>query len=154
MYSIQDDATTGLIRISLSGRVPTAEAARAVSQAFALAEAGGRQLLLCDLREVTRGPEEPAVLVSLVRAGAAANLRFAFVGNGKQLRMARKVAHEAGIGLQSGVFTRLDDATAWLAGGAQRKHSRMSGTERRHAEHLLGGAADEDVEPRRRGSAA
>lgn len=154
MYSIQDDATTGLLRISLSGRVPTAEAARAVSQAFALAEAGGRQRLLCDLRDVTRGPEEPAVLVSQVRARADANLRFAFVGNGKQLRMARKLAQEAGISLQSGVFTRLEDATAWLAGGAQRKYNRMSGTERRHAEHLLGGTANEDAEPGRRGSAA
>ena len=115
MYGIRDDKNAGLLLLELSGRVPTAEAARAVSQAFALAEAGQRTRLLCDLREVSLGPDEPGVVAALIAARSSANLRIAFVGNAEQLRQAGKLAQISGIAGQAGVFSRVADAEAWLA---------------------------------------
>ena len=80
MYGIRDDQTTKLLYLQLSGRVHTAEAARAVSQAFALAEAGQRTRLLCDLREVSLGPDEPGVVASLISARSSTVMRFCLRG--------------------------------------------------------------------------
>lgn len=120
MYGIRDDQTTKLLYLQLSGRVHTAEAARAVSQAFALAEAGQRTRLLCDLREVSLGPDEPGVVASLISARSGTVMRFAFVGNADQLRQAAKLARVAGIAGQAGVFSRVADAEAWLLRTASR----------------------------------
>ena len=123
MYGIRDDTVTNLLYLELSGRVPTGEAARAVSQAFALAEAGQRTRLLCDLRGVTLGPDEPGVVASLIASGSSPALRIAFVGNAEQLRQAGKLARLSGITGQSGVFSRVADAEAWLARTASKRGS-------------------------------
>jgi hypothetical protein len=56
MYSIRVDAESNQLLVALSGRVTTAEALRAVSQAFTLAEAGHILAIRCDTAGLQRGP--------------------------------------------------------------------------------------------------
>jgi len=136
MYVLRDDAATQTLRIELSGRVSTAEATRAVSQALALAGAGGRTRAVCDLTGVRLGPEELEAVAAVLKCHASV-LRMAFVGRGPQLTAAIRFAELASLERFSGVFTTIADADAWL-GDQSRSTGQGEGlqeTARRHLGH-------------------
>jgi len=55
MYSIRVEPETNQLLVTLTGRVSTAEALRAASQAFTLAEAGRIAAIACDTTALRRG---------------------------------------------------------------------------------------------------
>ena len=65
MYAIRVDAAAEMLRAEASGRVGTDQALRAISQAFALADAGVLARILCDVREVERGPHLGTISAAL-----------------------------------------------------------------------------------------
>lgn len=147
MYSIRVRPGSATLDIAFSGEVPAAEALRAVSQGFALAEAGSIQRALCDVRSVAAGPDLdalPMIAASLVTRLAAGE-RVAVLCLQEQLSVARRFARFARIGEELAVFTRLVDADEWLAAVPQQ---RLSPTALRH----LAATASETARPRDSGA--
>ena len=132
VYILRDDADTQTLRIQLSGDVTTAEAARAASQAFSLAEAGSRSRVVCDLTGVNRGPDELEAVAALF-PNRRLPFRIAFVGRANQLLVAVRLAEMGRFELSSGAFSNVADADAWLDHSPSEKPAVVSETVRRHA---------------------
>ena len=144
VYILRDDAATQTLRLELTGEVTTAEAARAVSQALALAEAGAHSRVVCDLTAVECGPDELEAVAALLKSRALA-FRVAFVGPQAQLRVAVRLAELAGIERSSGAFSNTADADAWLARPTSANPAAGSETVRRHLQQQ-----PPDAQPRAR----
>lgn len=135
MYSIRVDPARPTMRIDLSGRLTTDEALRALSQAFALAEAGNIAIVFCDLRDLDRGPGNLLPLAAALNASYQAPLRIAFAGGSHQLPLARRFTKFTGLPGSVRCFATETEAIDWLA--TRRTSERLSSTERRHAEEML-----------------
>ena len=131
MYTIRVRPDGSTLDVTFSGEVPTSEALRAVSQGFALAEAGNIQRAMCDLSEVAAGPDLDTF--SIIAASFVTRLlpgqRIAVLCSPAQLPMARRFSRFAEVGEELGVFTRLADADDWLRGVPEQ---RLSETALRH----------------------
>lgn len=145
MYVIRATPESTVIEARLSGVVDTSEALRAVSQAFALADAGGLARILVDIVELTANFDPVVVATSLaIRLESA--VRIALICTEEHLPGAREFAKLARGGGNFGVFTRSEDAEAWLvstpghrlsgaaavrpASGAQPRNGRTTGERR------------------------
>lgn len=128
MYQIRVHTNSAMLDVSFSGAVSTEEALRAISQGFALAEASSIQRAMCDLRDVTAGLSLDSF--SLVAATFVTRLsaaqRIAVICTAGQVAPARHFARVARAGEELGVFTRPDDAEAWLAGVPSQRLSRTA----------------------------
>lgn len=127
MYVIR--ATAGQVEVVFSSRVPLSEALRAVSQASAMAEAGDAQRVLCDLRAIELGPTGTDVLAAALASHDLAGWRLALVCSERQRGPAVRFARRTGVREELGVFTREDDARAWLDAAVR---TSVSTTMRRH----------------------
>lgn len=130
MYAIRVWADEAVVEVVVSGLVDPEEGLRAVSQAFALAEAGRISRALCDLT----GAGRDASSITILGAGLAARLtppqRVAVVCTEAQLAFCRRLVHRSGFGENLGIFTREGDARAWLTSPVS--HGRLAGPARRH----------------------
>lgn len=130
MYAIRARADERLIEVVANGQMAPEEALRAVSQAFALAEAGGISRGLCDLSALDRGSRGIVVLGAAFASRFQPAQRVAVVCAPRQRSFCRRLARLSHFEDNFGLFTRADDARAWLA-GAQRR-SQLPETSRRH----------------------
>lgn len=140
MYAIRVDTTQGLLEIELTGRLVTAEALRAMSQAFTLAEAGSLRAALCDVRGLERGPAGTMVVAASLAVRFQPGLKLAFVAQDSQLRFLNRILRFSGIRQGVRAFTSDAEAEEWLL-PAVRAVRKPSSTEHRHAEQILGPAA-------------
>ncbi len=134
MYVIRVRAEDGLLGVSFSGRVSPEEALRAVSQAFALAEAGGIARCICDLRDAEHQPGILAVLGAMLAARILPGQRVAVICAPDQLSYCRRLARLGGFDERLGTFTRDEDATEWLQCASQ---WRLAGPALRHFQPLV-----------------
>ncbi|MCE7927793.1 MAG: hypothetical protein HUU14_07155 [Dehalococcoidia bacterium] len=137
MYTIRVDTAHGLLEIELSGRLVTSEALRAMSQAFAIAEAGTLTTTLCDVRELDRGPASSMVVAAALAVRFQPGSRLAFVARQPQLRFLQRVIRFSGIREGVLAFPAREEAETWLL-PSMRAARRPRSTERRHAEQVLG----------------
>ncbi len=144
MYAIRVDTSHGLLQIELSGRLVTSEALRAMSQAFAIAEAGSLTTAICDVRNLHRGPAGSMVVAAALAVRFQPRLRLAFVAHESQTRFLGRVLRFSGIREGIRVFGQRDVAETWLLPSV-RAARRTSSTERRHAEQILGRTAEPDA---------
>lgn len=137
MYTMRVDATTNLLSVECRERLTTEEALRAVSQAFALAEAGNIRGLLWDLSQLRRGPGGLLVVAAAVACRYQTGMRIALVGSGIQLELARRFIRFSGLrtGLRS--FDSEGQAHRWLSPVLARPETRLSHTELRHAREMV-----------------
>lgn len=145
MYAIRASGNT--LQVSFSDVVPTEEALRAISQAFALADAGSIAAAICDLRDITRGPANSLVVAAALASRYRMGMRVAFIASPGQVPFIRRVARASGIREGLGVFDSIPRAESWLA--ARGSESRGS---RRHVEELLRARTSQPA-PRRHGAA-
>ena len=149
MYVIRVLPSGTALEASFSDAVETAEALRAVSQALVLAEAGRISAILADVSEVSEAPD-------LLVVGAALGkrldppLRLALVCTAEHLPMVRRLATITGARANLGVFTRTEDATAWLAA---RPGARVSRTTALHFGASTAPATQDNQQSARRASA-
>lgn len=129
MYVIRVRDEDGLLGVSFSGHVAPEEALRAVNQAFALAEAGGIDRCICDLRELKYGPGSLVVLGAALAAHIGPEHRIALVCDRRQLSLSRRLARAGGFDERLGTFSREADATDWLQTAFQH---RLGSTALRH----------------------
>lgn len=144
MYAIRVDTAHGLLQIELSGRLVTSEALRAMSQAFAIAEAGSLTTAICDIRNLHRGPAGSMVVAAALAVRFQPRFRLAFVAHESQIRFLGRVLRFSGIRQGIRVFERSDVAETWLL-PAVHAARRSRSTERRHAEQILGQTAEPDA---------
>lgn len=114
MYVIRVWDEEEVLGVSMSGHVGLEEALRAVSQSFALAEAGGLDRCVCDLRELTPGVGTLVILGTGLSAHLGSRQRVALVCNTKQISACRRLARVGGFDDRLGIFSREADAIAWL----------------------------------------
>jgi len=131
MYAIRVDNSVAILRVELSGRVTTAEALRAASQAYTLAEAGNIAAVECDLAAVRRGPGGLLVIATALAAGFRTGMRIAFVGTPGQCRIAGRIARFSGMKDGIRTFETQEGAAAWLS-PALPAAAQSAGTARRH----------------------
>ncbi|MBE7518135.1 MAG: hypothetical protein HS107_02730 [Thermoflexaceae bacterium] len=137
MYAIRVDTAHGLLQIELSGRLVTSEALRAMSQAFAIAEAGSLNTAICDVRALHRGPAGSMVVAAALAIRFQKGWKLAFVASESQMRFLGRVIRFSGLREGIRVVSRPEAAEAWLL-PSLRASRRPGSTERRHAEQLLG----------------
>lgn len=133
MYVIRADATH-VLHAGFSGRPTTEEALRALSQAFALAEAGGIMLATCDIREVERAPGNLVVLAAAFAACHVRGMQVAFVSRPEHHTIVRRFTRYTGVRVGLGVFEHPGQAMQWLTGAAV--PALRSSTESRHYSEL------------------
>ena len=56
MYTIREDSVKKLLTVEVSGKVRNEEALRAISQAFALADASEIRAIRCEITDLRKGP--------------------------------------------------------------------------------------------------
>lgn len=136
MYSIRVDAESNQLLVALSGRVTTAEALRAVSQAFTLAEAGHILAIRCDTAGLQRGPGGTVLVAAAIAARYRDGMRLSIVGDGVRRRLAERIARFSRIPAE-GILAvdTVAEAQAWLQ-PVLRRAPRLSGTELRHVDVL------------------
>ena len=137
MYAIRVDASRHILNIELSGRLTTAEALRAVSQAFALAEASSLRGAICDTRELRRGPGGLLLVAAAIAFGTQPGMRIAFLSRAPQEALLERLIRYSGspTGLQ--VVETLAEADAYVEPVFRRNGPHFGSTELRHAEELL-----------------
>ncbi|MFN8506389.1 MAG: hypothetical protein U0547_02330 [Dehalococcoidia bacterium] len=136
MYSIRVEPETNQLLVTLTGRVTTAEALRAASQAFTLAEAGRIAAIVCDTTALRRGPGGLLLVATALAAGHREGMRLALIGEGTRRRLAERLARYSRIPAEGiAAFESEAEARDWLA-PVLRRAPRLSGTELRHVEAL------------------
>lgn len=144
MYSIR--AQHGiLVEAELSGRLTTAEALRAASQAFALAEAEGIRRAVCDVRGVERGPGNLLLVAAIFASRYREDMRVALVSRPEQLAMVQRFARYTGGRAGVGAFVTPEAAADWL--DSEAVAPRLSSTELRHLTDLARQWAPRAVDP-------
>jgi len=129
MYALRIRAGGVVLDAEFSGRVSTEEALRAVSQGFALAEAGNIERSLCDLRGIEEGPESLSIIAAAFSTRLMAGQRVALLVHEAQLPTVRRFGTFTHVGGGLGAFSRASDAEEWLAKGPSMQ---VSTTLRRH----------------------
>lgn len=132
MYAIRVDPRN-LLLVTLNGAMSTEEALRAVSQAAALAAAGGIGLILCDLRGLERRPGGLGLIAASVVNAGPAGWRMALVARPDQVAVAARFGRMSARRGEAAVFAGSDSAIRWLAEVERR---RISETEARHYREL------------------
>ena len=143
MYTIRVDTAAEMLRADASGRIDTEEALRAISQAFALADAGLLARILCDVREVERGPNLATVSAALATR-CRGGLRIALLIRTEQRAIARKLMRLAGSPPGLRVFESAPGASSWLIPGT----AGYASPEQRHLEGLAE-SRESEAGPRR-----
>ncbi len=126
--------------MEVSGRLATTEALRAVSQAFALAEASGIRAAICDARELLRGPGGLLVVAAAVAVRYQRGMRLALVGSEYHQRIGERLINFSGIGIGFRFCESMEEADAWVEPTARRVGPMATSTELRHTEEMLGSA--------------
>lgn len=134
MYAMRADPERRELRIDFTGRLTHEEALRAVTQGFALVDAGALTTALCDLRDVERGPGGLLPIAAALAVRFRPGLKVAFIAEEEQLPYVRRLQRFSGIGRELGVFEAEEAARAWLTAEAPRRA--RATTEQRHVEHL------------------
>lgn len=138
MYTMRVDAERRLLSVECRGRLTTEEALRAVSQAFTLAEAGNIRGVICDLAGVHRGPGGLLIVAAAFASRFQPSMRVAFVGSGARLDIARRFIRFSGVRNGLRAFGEAGEASAWLNPVLRRPKPRLSTTELRHAQEMVG----------------
>lgn len=120
MYTIVSERRRTRISITLSGRVATAEALRAVSQAAALARADELDRFLCDLRDVERGPGSLLAVAAAIAVHLRPGMRIAFVARDEQRPTVRRLIRFCGSPAAMHVANTRQAAARWLQARRQR----------------------------------
>ena len=150
MYAIRVETSTQRLVVTLSERLSTEEALRAVSQTFALAEAGNLTTIWCDLQSLERGPANLVVVAAALSARYQEGMRIAFIARAEQVRLLQRLVRFSGIRQGVNGFLEAAQAEAWLSLPA-RNNAILSSTGRRHARDLAPVApATHTAEPTRR----
>ena len=131
MCAIRVDAAAEMLRAEASGRVGTDQALRAISQAFALADAGVLARILCDARAIERGPHLGTIGAAL-STRCRRGLRVALLVRSEQRSSAERLIRLAGAPLGLRAFESMAGASAWLAP----QTAGYASPERRHLEGL------------------
>lgn len=134
MYAIREEPQNARLRITLSGRVPTDEALRAVRQASMLLRTDSLEEVLCDVTLVQRGPGKLMLLAAFMAAEFPMRARLAVVAGEWQNRVVQRVLRYGGIGHRARCFSDESIASEWL-GQREAIHKPVS-PEVRHLEHL------------------
>lgn len=152
MYQIRVRPGSDALEATFSEELTARESLRAISQAFALANAGAVARALCDIRGVSSGPpvEALAPIAASLRARLGTGQRVALLCWPAQLALVRRFARAASGGCEVGVFTRDEDARQWLESAAGQ---RLSTTAMRHLRADPNAAAEAPESGKRRRSA-
>ena len=137
MYAIRVDATRHLLNIDLSGRVTTPEALRAVSQAFALAEASALVAVVCDARKVRRGPGGLLAVAATISLRLPPGMRIALLGMPEQERFVERLISYTGSATGLQFMESETEAASYLEPVLRNRSVSIRSTELRHAEELL-----------------
>jgi hypothetical protein len=146
MYVIRA-ATPDALTVTFSEKVSTEEALRAISQAFALADAGAITNATCDLRAIERGPGNALIIAAALASRMSDSMRVAFIVEPAQRPYVRRIARFTGIRTGLGLFESEDEAKSWLS-EAPSLRRRISSTELRHYQELT--RQRETAQPARR----
>lgn len=114
MYAIREDLQNARLRITLSGRVPTDEALRAVRQASMLLRTDSLYEVVCDVTLVERGPGKLLLLGAMMAGEFPAMARLAVVSGDWQLLVTQRVLRFSGLGGKVRCFTDEALAYEWL----------------------------------------
>lgn len=134
MYAIREEPQNARLRITLSGRVPTDEALRAVRQASMLLRTDALEEILCDVTLVHRGPGKLTLLSAFMASEFQGRARLAIVAGEWQIRVAQRLLRFSGLGHRARCFTDESVAFEWLK---QREMTiKPVSPEVRHLEHL------------------
>lgn len=137
MYAIRVDSERHVLLITVGARLTTAEALRAASQAFSLADAVGIRAVCCNISALERGPGGSLVVAATIAARFAPPMRIALVGGPWQARSARRLIRFSGIQRGMRFFTETMDAEVWLVPAMTHSRPRLSLTERHHLQEAL-----------------
>jgi hypothetical protein len=144
------------LSVTFSEHVHTDEALRAISQSFALADAGAIRHATVDLTGIEKGPANSLVIAVALASRMQPGLKVAFVCGALQRPYIRRIARFSGIREGLGLFESQANAQHWFAGNPPAER-RLSSTERRHlqelARHRIPGASQGVEQTRRRGAA-
>ncbi|GAB4323270.1 MAG: hypothetical protein Kow0010_04560 [Dehalococcoidia bacterium] len=121
MYTIVSERRRARITIELSGRVSTAEALRATSQAAAMARADDLDRFLCDLRAVERGPGGLVEVAAAIAVHLRPGMRVAFVACDRQRPVVRRLVRFCGSPMAMYVAETRQAATRWLQSRRSRR---------------------------------
>ncbi|MEO8539152.1 MAG: hypothetical protein ABI577_05380 [bacterium] len=149
MYGIRARAVDDVLEVRFVGQVAPEEALRAVSQAFALADAGNLTRAVCDFREMSRSSGNVIVIGAAFASNFESRHRVAILCDRRQLSLCRRLSRLAGFDERLGVFTREADAEDWLMASPR---TQLSRTTLRHFE--ADAEAPGQAAPRRRSSGA
>lgn len=131
MYAIRVDSERQALLVSVSGRLTTDEAQRAVVQAFALAEAVRINAVCCDVTELERGPGSSLPIAALIALRFRPEMRVSFVAGAYQARALRRLISFTGIRGALRVFGTTMAAERWLLPDAQPAAELPSASEHR-----------------------
>ncbi len=154
MYSIRVDSLHERLLLEFSDGLNTNEALRAVSQGFAMAEAGRLPDILCDLTAVSRGPSSLLVIAASFASHYSEGTRIALVVSEEQARWAQRFVRFSGIREGVNAFLEGAQAEAWLSTPARRPQAVLSTTGQRHLREMIRVAAPHDGTAPPRGQAA
>ena len=115
MYAIREEPQNARLRITLSGRVPTDEALRAVRQASMLLRTDSLNEVICDVTLVHRGPGKLMLFAAFMAAECPARARLAIIAGDWQLRIAQRLLRFSGLGYKARCFSDELVAFDWLA---------------------------------------
>jgi hypothetical protein len=132
MYAIRVDSERQALLINVSGRITTSEAQRAVTQAFALAEAVKLQAVCCDVTELEQGPGGSLTVAALIALSYQEPMRIAFIGTAYHARALRRLILFSGIRGGIKVFGTTMAAEGWLLPVMAAAEQRLSLTENLH----------------------
>jgi hypothetical protein len=153
MYSIRVDSQHERLLLAFSDGLNTNEALRAVSQGFAMAEAGRLTDVLCDLTGITRGPSNLLVVAASFASHYNEGTRIALVVSQEQVRWVQRFVRFSGIRQGVNAFLETAQAEAWLSMPARRQQAVLSTTGQRHLREMTRAAAEAPVQVERRGVA-
>ena len=135
MYMMRIDPSRSVLLIVCSGRLSTDEALRAVSHAYALAEAGGIDAVSCDLTAVRRGPASAFRVAAAITSLHHGRVRAAMVIGNRGTAKLQRLIDLTGLKVAVRVFEDQEAAGAWLTGTNEPSVPRIGVTE---AQHLAG----------------
>lgn len=145
MYSIRVDPQHERLVLVFSDGLNTNEALRAVSQGFALAEAGGLTDILCDLRDVVRGPSNLLVVAASLASHFSEGTRIALVVGEEQVRLVQRFVRFSGVARGINAFLEPAQAEAWLSMPTRRHQAVLSTTGQRHLRDLVRAQAETET---------
>lgn len=137
MYAIRVDATRHILNIDLSGRVTTPEALRAASHAFALAEASALTAVVCDVRNVRRGPGGLLAVAATISLRLPPGMRIALLGMAEQEPFVERLISYTGSATGLQFMESETEAASYLEPVLRNRSVSIGSTELRHAEELL-----------------